>query len=905
MTPRDLLFPRAAAAFAAFAACVAIALSAQAQTRVTPQRSSLLGGRGAAARNRPRAGGGQESAGATTLGAALRDGGSTNSTSSLDFRDAELPIVLAAYSRETGRTIIQHPKLPNVKINLSSPSGQTLTRESYLWAIESVLQMNGVSLEPYGDHFIRAFPSADASKNAIPLIMNGEGMLPERSRMVWRWIPLKHISAEEAQKALEKGFKSDNGLFQIFERANAMLVTDTQENINRILEVLKVIDVKSVANEDVFVRQIKFATAADVKKALETIVTESQKEQQQKESATIKQSGSPGFARTMGPPSMPRPLLGRRETTNEKPAEKSNTTIVAAIDDADRGVIRGKVLILDDERSNKLIVITKKANMDFFDKVIKELDVPTEPDVKTEVVRLKYATAKEVADNINNLLNGGSSGSQRTNPNSRATTSSSSGNANLTRGSSGGSPAPASRPAASRPGEAAAQAAGGTGRLSKENITILADERINGIIVQARNQDMATLTNIISKMDIRLSQVLIETVFIEVTLGDTISTGVEWIHGLSNGALSGGSVYPGGGVGNLPKAIRGKTWNYPIGSYSTTDADGKVTTTDILGLHKNRIPDMLASGVGAIASNAVSTLLPGTAGINYYLRSDKLNLEAIIQAAKTDSHAKLLSAPVIMTVDNKEATFESTEMRYLLKGYTYSGNTYSGSAVPDYEQKDIGTTVKITPKINPDGTVMLTVDADFKQIGNPQSIKASTGSSGQISDISVPTFSTRKLQADISVDNMETVVFGGMVQTLKQHSETGIPLLKDIPWIGKWLFGTVTEEERRIEVLVFVTPYVLNNAEEARREAQRRKDALSDERPFDTNDWSASPLADPMSEKERLRKLGTKWNIEDEEHEAAKKIEKAKRERAEQLKKRAEEEAREKAEASDGGGKTR
>ncbi len=904
MTQRDLLFPRAAAVFAAFAACVALALSAQAQTRVTPQRSSLLGGRGAAARNRARAGGGQESAGATTLGAALRDGGSTNSTSSLDFRDAELPIVLAAYSRETGRTIIQHPKLPNVKINLSSPSGQTLTRESYLWAIESVLQMNGVSLEPYGDHFIRAFPSADASKNAIPLIMNGEGMLPERSRMVWRWIPLKHISAEEAQKALEKGFKSDNGLFQIFERANAMLVTDTQENINRILEVLKVIDVKSVANEDVFVRQIKFATAADVKKALETIVTESQKEQQQKESATIKQSGSPGFARTMGPPSMPRPLLGRRETTNEKPAEKSNTTIVAAIDDADRGVIRGKVLILDDERSNKLIVITKKANMDFFDKVIKELDVPTEPDVKTEVVRLKYATAKEVADNINNLLNGGSSGSQRTNPNSRATTSSSSGNANLTRGSSGGSPAPASRPAASRPGEAAAQAAGGTGRLSKENITILADERINGIIVQARNQDMATLTNIISKMDIRLSQVLIETVFIQVALGDNISTGVDWIHGLSNGALSGGGGNA--AAGKLPAAIRGKRWDYPIGSYSTTDADGKVTTTDILGLHKSRIGDMLPFGADVIsgASNVVS-LLPGAAGINYYLRSDKLNLEAIIQASKTDSHAKFLSAPVIMTVDNKEATFEATEMRYLLKGYTYSGNTYSGSAVPDYEQKDIGTTIKITPKINPDGTVMLTVDADFKQIGQEQTIKASTGSSGQISDISVPTFTTRKLQADISVDNMETVVFGGMVQTLKSHSESGIPLLKDIPWIGKWLFGTVTESEDRAELLVFVTPYVLNNAEEARREAQRRKDALSDERPFDTNDWSASPLADPMSEKEQMRKLGAKWEVEDEDYEVSKKIEKAKRERAEQLKKRAEEEAREKAEASAGGGKTR
>ena len=892
MKHANIFAKAAAAAVLAFAA----AAQALAQDTVTPRRSSLIPGR-----TRPGAAQQTDSAASSSGAAAaafsiLRDpAAATNSITSLNFNEAELEIVLASYSREVGKTIIRDPKLPTgVKISLCSPAGQELTRESYLKAIEAALQANGVSLEPYGPDFILALPRQDVYKKGIPLIMEHDGLLPENSRAVSVWIPLKHLTAEEAQKALEKGFKSDTGMFQVFERANAMLVTDTQENVNRILEILKVLDVKLPANEEVFTRELAYAAAADIKARLLEIVNESQKEQQSKDTSSLRQSGPPGFVRGTQP-SNPRSFAGRRETQQESSAAaKANESIVASVDDASRGVITGKVLILDDERSNKLIIITKKSNMDFFDKVIKELDVKTEPDVRTEMFRLRYATAKDVADNINSLLNGGSSSTSRSGSQNTSRGNASSGGSNLTRGSAGNSPSSSSaqRPntAAARSGNAAVEE---TGRLSKETTTVLADERINGVIVQARKQDMATISNIISKLDVQLSQVLIETVFIQVALGDDIVSGIDWIHGLSNGAISGGSGMASPGI--LPAAMRTKTWNPVTGTLTSTGSDGESsTTTSVIGydLAKSGIADITASGLAAVASNAVSTLLPGSAGINYYLRSDKLNLEAIIKASKTDNHAKFLSAPVIMTLDNKEATFEATEMRYLLKGYTYSGNTYSGSAVPDYEQKDIGITIKVTPKINPDGTVLLTVDADFKQIGADQTIKASTGNSGQISDISVPTFTTRKLTADISVDNMETVVFGGMVQTTKSHAETGIPLLKDIPWIGKWLFGSVSDSESRAEVLVFITPYVVDSAEAARREAERRKAALSDERPFDTNGWSVSPIADPVSAKERLRKQAAQWAIEDEERETKRKIEEAKEERRKEIEKREEDEAR-------------
>ena len=161
--------------------------------------------------------------------------------------------------------------------------------------------------------------------------------------MVSQLIRLNYITADEAQKSVE-GFKDPNGLFQVFECNNAILVTDTQENINRMLEIIKELDVPNPILEETFERQIKYAKATDIKTYLETIVTEPQK-----------------FMKVDGAAPTP------------------NAVLTATVSDADRGMIRGKVLIVADDRSNKLIIITAKTNMDFFDKVITALDVETTP----------------------------------------------------------------------------------------------------------------------------------------------------------------------------------------------------------------------------------------------------------------------------------------------------------------------------------------------------------------------------------------------------------------------------------------------------------------------------------------------------------------------------------------------
>ena len=835
----------------------------------------------------------------------------------LAFDQAPLEVLLYAYADVAGKILIPAPNLPKTQITLKTFEDRELTKEEYLEAIEVTLTMNGVVLEPFDKIFLRAFERKTVRTQGIRTSMDmpTTNSIPEKGKVVSQLIRLQHITAEEAQKALE-GFKDPNGLFQVFERNNTILVTDTQENLNRMLEVVRELDVATPVTEDVFVRQIQYAAAMEIKTALETIVTESQKDAQQAKGGAPKESGAPGFAGGTRSPLQPSRLLNlNRPGVNkpEPPPTTPNATMMAQVSDADRGMIRGKVLILADERSNKLIVITAKTNMDFFDKVIETLDVETTPEVEVEVIRLKYAESEEVASMLNDLIGNGSSSSQSKNNQNQNTAKNGTANRNLTQTRAGGA---ATRPQTANP-TFSKSASSSLGELNKDNIKILADKRINGIVVMARKADMRAVKEVIEDMDVKLSQVLIETVIIEVSLGDDLQTGIDWVQrgrerktrqamdalgakmfylqtqdgkvteltGSENSALPDGYT-----LSSVPVLERfvSRDGFYNNGSYMLGGGGG-LGTSSLGGLMN------AATAVGTNEA-VVSAVNPIGGGLNYLLKSDKLNLAAVIQASKTDTRAKYIASPIVMTVDNKEAIVEATESR---KFYSGSTTTTSGSGYPttsySYTDKDIGIKIKVTPKINPDGTVMLTVEEEYSQLGAGQSVLVS-GSEGNTKQEPIDTAVSRKMSADVLLDNMQTVILGGLTETYKSDKETGIPILKDIPWIGKWLFGSVTQNETRKELLVFMTPYVLDDADAAQAEAIRRKKTLSDPRPWEDNGWSLSPVADPVAKKELLRRLNDEWARQDEERRNQKALEEAKAKRAKKLAEMDEEERREWAE---------
>ena len=815
----------------------AVALSAFAAA--PSLRSRLLGGRAGDARPDSAA----RPAAAAQQPAVTDDEATPQPTGShaLNWDGAASDIIIMAYGDEVGKTILKDPACPTATITLKSKQGQKLSREEYLEAIETVLEMNGIHLEPYKDSFIRALPRKDVRKEGIPILMDSETKLGESGKVVSMMIPFTNMTAEDAQKVLE-GFKSNAGLLIVFERTNKILVTDTEQNINRMLEIARAIDVATPVTEQVFVRQIKNASVDEVQKALQAIVDDAMKWQEKNKAPT---NPSAQQMSMFNRPMPRRGLLGRNQPQAQPaPQPVSNESLVMTVSDADRGMIRGKVLIVPDERSNKLIIITSKANMDFFDKVIEQLDVETTPDTVVKVYRLKYAEAEDVSDMINDLI-GNSSSSQSKSKNTNQNAKKGSGS-NITRSNAAAPATAAKKPANQRSGEAKA------GELSKDNTTVLADKRINGLVVMTNKELVPTIESIIESMDIKLSQVLIETMILQVQLSDELTTGIDWVTGLAN---------------NSPK-------NDVIQGLS-----GGGGTASI-------------GNVGKLNFNSADQLIsPGAAGASYFIASKVLNIGAVMHAAKSDSRAKLVASPIIMTLDNKEATIEATKMRYLLKGYTYSGSTYNGSAVPDYEQKEIGLTAKITPKINPNGTVMLTIEEEFSALGDSQTIQAATGGTSNnqqvVSGINVETTVTRKLSADITVENRQTVVLGGLSQTEYSTVDSGIPILKDIPYIGRYLFGSTKDVETRQELLMFLTPYVLDDAESAVAEARRRKLTLSDDRPWDDHGWSASPLADAVSLKELLKRRQREWAAQDKEYEAQLELAKKNEKRVEELKARA------------------
>jgi general secretion pathway protein D len=512
-------------------------------------------------------------------------------------------------------------------------------------------------------------------------------------------------------------------------------------------------------------------------------------------------------------------------------------------------MIRGKVQVIADERSNKLIVVTRPENMQFFDKIIEVLDIPTAADIQVKIIRLQHATAdstgtkdaeKGVADILNELI--GNATTARSSTTSRSGTSSSSGNrrtstypgpggnANLT--SATPTPAPAAVAPAPRTSSNAREGTGKVGELSKENITILADRRINGLIVMASPTDMAIIEAIIQELDVELEQVIIETVLLQVQLSDTVKTGIDWIH--SKVMNKNGITAMGGGGGGDNKGI-----------------------------------NQMATLAGNFAG--------GVSGAKYYFLFDKLNLDMVVEASKEDSRTKVLQSPVLMTVNNKEAVLESTDMRYLYKGVRYAGSYNYGTEVPDYEQREFGVTIKVTPRISPNGNVTLTVDQKFETLGTPQFIPGAGGStdtnsaSGGSSGGYFPTISTSKLQADVAVKSGQTVMLGGLVRHETSTSDSGIPLLKDIPWIGRYLFGKTEDKDDSKELVVFLTPYVVKGSDQAQSEAKRRLENTNMDGVWQRG-WSDSTLAEPTKTSTILSREKRKIGQAEKEVEARKEL---------------------------------
>lgn len=736
----------------------------------------------------------------------------TNRTVELKFSAAPLDTVLQYYCSElTGRTLLQAPAI-NATITLRSQS--VLTIPEAIQAIKTILAMNNIALINQGDKFVKAVPIEKAGTEGLVIETNqmGQVIYPETGELISEVIPMKYIEYADAIN-ITAALLHSYGRATPLERINSILLTDNAANINRIKDVLTRIDQPLDIKESIHILQMRNSKASEVKTKLEEIIADQKEKEKQPTVRRMKDAGSPGVETAPAIPTIPG-VIRARPTVPSLPAGTTPAAMTAS-EPEDGRMIRGNVKIIADDRTGSLIIITRAENMRFFEQVVSALDVPTAPDVGVEVIRLEYADAEEVASMLNALIGAASPTTTKTSTPKRTTTTTTS---STTPGQTGTTTSkPAEEPRSFQLQEFIEQqralssgkgAEGKTkiGQLSAENIKILADKRSNALIMMASKNDMLTLKDLLKSMDVMLSQVLIEAVIMQVSLDKSLERGVDWVqrsliaYNKENYGRDAQFAFAGGGGGGKSTPMNATTMNS-------------------------------ASSVGA------------GAGLTYYFTQFGLNIDAVIKMSATDNRSKIIASPVILTTDNKEAKIDVSEERYFYKGVSYTGytGTTGATAVPNVEARKVGLSLIVTPRINAKKFVVMEIAQKIENVNGSQTI--SDGTPGGANEW--PIVASREMNASVSVRSGETIILGGLVENNSSQDVSMIPWLGKLPIIGI-PFRSSTDKAKRSEIVVFITPYVLDSPEEIEAEATRRKNALnSTTEGLWEKGWSDSKLADP------------------------------------------------------------
>ena len=302
--------------------------------------------------------------------------------------------------------------------------------------------------------------------------------------------------------------------------------------------------------------------------------------------------------------------------------------------------------------------------------------------------------------------------------------------------------------------------------IQADNVQITADKATNSLIIVAEKSDYAVLEDVIKRLDIPRTMVYIECLIMEVNVDKTFNLGMEWTVGEEttiNGKAAGVGVGFDGGSGYANTA--------GLAGLSTTSPGVSV------------LPSGFALGVFAEALKIGDISFP--------------SLGAVIQAYKKDEDVQILSTPQILTTNNEEASISvGKKIPYLTKDVTGETN-YN-----NYEYKDVGISLKITPHINEDRKIRLKIAQETSRVlGDTQSLSPST--------------LKRTIDTTVIVDDGNTVVLGGLIDESFTDSRYKVPCLGDIPLL-KYLFSSIGQSQSKTNLYVFLTSHVVRSGKEAK-----------------------------------------------------------------------------------------
>lgn len=205
-----------------------------------------------------------------------------------------------------------------------------------------------------------------------------------------------------------------------------------------------------------------------------------------------------------------------------------------------------------------------------------------------------------------------------------------------------------------------------------------------------------------------------------------------------------------------------------------------------------------------------STGTTGTvSGLAYSIYDSVGDLRTIINALATKSLVNILSSPTVTVLDNETANIQVGQQQPVQSGSTVTTGVVSNSI----SYKDTGVVLDVVPSVNSGGMVTLTVKQSITDVGE---IEAATGQRP---------FLNRDLSTKVAVRSGETAVLGGLIRENTSDGKGGVPVLRDLPILGNF-FGSTSKTKNRTELLVMITPRVLNNEQDLRDISREMRNRL-------------------------------------------------------------------------------
>jgi general secretion pathway protein D len=309
--------------------------------------------------------------------------------------------------------------------------------------------------------------------------------------------------------------------------------------------------------------------------------------------------------------------------------------------------------------------------------------------------------------------------------------------------------------------------------LLSTDLKVTADPETNALIITAEREEYMVLEDVIKKLDIPRRMVYLEALILEVSVDREFKVGVEW-----------------GGAGTF------------------ADETGTVAS----GLSGSEPPYSLLQAVSDPA-----TALPGGFTLGVLKKGIEIggmhfpDIGAVLNAFQNDSDINIIATPQILTTDNKEASLVVGENVPYITSLN-SSTTGSTQDYTNYEYKDVGTTLKITPQINQADLVRLEIGVEVTKLKSA-------------ADVTTPTTFKRTADTTVVVHNEETVVIGGIIGQDTSSGENKVPLLGDIPLLG-WMFKNHANSLKKTNMFIFITPHIVESSPELAALYYKKRDVM-------------------------------------------------------------------------------